>query len=123
MDRHAMIIDSLKDWINSNINKNIKIEDVAKKAGYSRWHLQRVFNKVTNQSLANYIRNKKLELAAKDLLESNDSIMEISMKYGFDSQQSFTRIFSRRYRQPPATFRKSHSPANESSKKMMNHFL
>lgn len=103
-----MIVDSLKEWINSNIDKKIKIEDVAKKSGYSRWHLQRVFNKVTRQSLANYIRNKKLELAAKDLIEGNESVMEISIKYGYDSQQTFTRIFSRRYRQPPATFRKNH---------------
>lgn len=106
MDRHEIIIRDLLAWINANIRSAIKIEDVALRSGYSKWHLQRMFQRIMHISLGNYIRDKKLELAAHDLLDSNAAVIDISMKYGYDSQQSFTRSFARKYRVPPATYRR-----------------
>lgn len=51
---------------------------------------------VREVSLERYIRDKKLRLAAKDLIENNEPVMVIAFKYGFDSQQTFTRVFSKR---------------------------
>ena len=45
-------------------------------------------------------------LAAQDLRATNDRVLDISMKYGFDSQQTFTRLFTRKYRMSPGTWRK-----------------
>lgn len=87
------IIDEISQWIDSNLHKPLRIEDVAARAGYSKWHLQRVFFQVKRISLGKYIRDRRLSRAAKDLVETNDSIMEIAFKYGFDSQQTFTRVF------------------------------
>lgn len=56
-------------------------------------------------NLGKYIRGKKISLAAKDLIETNQSIMEITLKYGFSSQQTFTRIFSEIYGLPPLRYR------------------
>ncbi|SFT45585.1 AraC family of transcriptional regulator, multidrug resistance transcriptional activator [Kosakonia arachidis] len=100
------IIDELIIWIDNNIHKSLKIEDVAQRSGYSKWHLQRVFYQVKNTNLANYIRDKKLEMAAYDLIQSDESILSISLKYGFDSQQSFTRSFAKKYHLPPSRFRR-----------------
>lgn len=99
------LIEEITHWIDSNIHKPLKIEDVAARAGYSKWHLQRVFMQVKKISLGKYIREQKLMLAAKDLIESNASIIDISCKYGFDSQQTFTRIFSSAYQLPPLRYR------------------
>jgi AraC-like DNA-binding protein len=59
-------------------------------------------------SLGVYIRNKKLEGAAHDLSATNESIITISTRYGFDSQQTFTRVFTRKYSMPPGAWRRHH---------------
>ncbi len=100
-------IDQLLEWIDINIDKPLKIEDVAQRSGYSKWHLQRVFSQVMDVNLAHYIRDKKLEMAARDLVQGSESLLSISCKYGFDSQQSFTRSFVKKYRLPPSRFRRA----------------
>ncbi|WP_328803054.1 helix-turn-helix domain-containing protein [Rouxiella aceris] len=110
MERHVMLINSLIKWIDGNLDKPLKIKSVADKAGYSQWHIQRIFYQVTNKNIAHYIRDRKLELAAYDLLESHETVFQIGLKYGYDSQQSFTRTFVRKYLIPPATFRKMNRP-------------
>ncbi|EMH6517486.1 helix-turn-helix domain-containing protein [Raoultella planticola] len=99
------IIDEITQWIDSNLHKPLRIEDVAARAGYSKWHLQRIFVQVKEVSLGKYIRDKKLRLAAKDLIETNEPVISIACKYGFDSQQTFTRIFSKNYNLPPLRYR------------------
>ncbi|WP_072094089.1 helix-turn-helix domain-containing protein [Trabulsiella odontotermitis] len=101
-----LVIQELLFWIESNIQKPLFIEDVAKHAGYSKWYLQRLFSKYTGRSLANYIKRRKMELAANDLCCTSEKIIDISIKYGFDSQQSFTRAFRKIYNQSPAVYRK-----------------
>ncbi|MEY8709704.1 transcriptional regulator [Mangrovibacter phragmitis] len=102
------VIHLIMSWIDENIDKPLKIDDVARRSGYSRWHLQRLFYQETRQTLASYIRDRKLEYAANDLKDPEQSILEISFRYGFDSQQSFTRTFSRKYHMPPGSWRKKY---------------
>ncbi len=106
MDRKKELILTLTRWIDDNIHLPLKIEQVAERSGYSRWHLQRMFYDVMQQSLGKYIREKKLMRAAEDLRTGDETVMEISLRYGFESQQSFTRSFSGKYQVPPATFRR-----------------
>lgn len=105
MFRTEDIIDEITQWIDSNLHKPLKIEDVAARAGYSKWHLQRIFVQVREVSLGKYIKDKKLRLAAKDLIETNEPVINIAYKYGFDSQQTFTRVFSNKYKLPPLRYR------------------
>lgn len=99
------IIEEITLWIDSNIHKPLRIEDVASRAGYSKWHLQRIFSQVQKISIGKYIREKRLALAEKELVETNAPIIDIVCKYGFDSQQTFTRVFSRNYKLPPSKYR------------------
>jgi len=105
MFRTEDIINEITLWIDSNLHKPLRIEDVAARAGYSKWHLQRLFVQAKEVSLGKYIRDKKLRLAAKDLVETNEPIIDIAYKYGFDSQQTFTRVFSNYYQLPPLRYR------------------
>ncbi|WP_058909891.1 RamA family antibiotic efflux transcriptional regulator [Entomohabitans teleogrylli] len=107
MDIPAQVIETLLVWIDKNLDKPLRIEDVSRHAGYSRWHLQRMFLKYTGQNLARYIRERKLTLAARDLRDTNEPVFEICIRYGFDSQQTFTRLFSKTFLQPPGMYRKS----------------
>ena len=68
---------------------------------------------VQGESLGRYIRERKLLLAARDLRDLPISGSDICLKYGFDSQQTFTRVFTRTFNQPPGAYRKeNHSRAH-----------
>jgi AraC family multidrug resistance transcriptional activator len=90
MAMQKSVILDIQTWIDNNIDKPLRINDVAHRAGYSKWHLQRLFHQIIDIPLGVYIRNKKLEGAAHDLSATNESIITISTRYGFDSQQTFT---------------------------------
>lgn len=102
-----VIIEEIKEWIDENINNPLKVQDIAKISGYSKWHLQREFMKYTNKSLGRYVLDRKLYFAAKDLVSGYESILTISLRYGFESHQSFTRVFSRKYKTPPSAYRRN----------------
>ena len=61
---------------------------------------------VQRGSLGRYIRERKLLLAARDLRDTDQRVYDICLKYGFDSQQTFTRVFTRTFNQPPGAYRK-----------------
>ena len=105
MIRLDALIEEITLWIDNNITLPLSIEDVAVRSGYSRWHLQRVFQRIKGKPLATYIRDKKLDLAAQALIKGQESVVDIGFRYGFDSQQSFTRCFSKKYAIPPQKYR------------------
>lgn len=108
----AQVIETLVGWIDDNLHQPLRIDDIARHAGYSKWHLQRLFSHYKGESLGHYVRKRKLQMAARDLRDTNEKVFDISLKYGFDSQQTFTRVFSRAFSQPPGAYRKSvhHAP-------------
>ena len=56
---------------------------------------------------------RKLLLAARDLRDTDQRVYDICLKYGFDSQQTFTRVFTRTFNLPPGAYRKeNHSRAH-----------
>lgn len=59
---HQKIIQDLIAWIDEHIDQPLNIDVVAKKSGYSKWYLQRMFRTVTHQTLGDYIRQRRLLL-------------------------------------------------------------
>ena len=106
MDQVGIIRD-LIFWIDNHLDKSLTLDDVAAKAGYSKWHLQRMFKESTGQSLGSYIRKRRLTKAALALRLTSKSILEIALQYHFDSQQTFTRAFKRQFSATPASYRRA----------------
>ncbi|CAK9886342.1 MAG: Regulatory protein SoxS [Candidatus Erwinia impunctatus] len=102
---HDSIIHTLTEWIDRNLHKTLSIDEVAAKSGYSKWHLQRMFRRVMQQTLGDYIRDRRLMLAAEALSKTLAPVSDIAMEYGFDSQQTFSRMFRRKYAQTPTSWR------------------
>ncbi len=102
---HDDIIHTLTDWIEGNLDKTLSIDEVAAKSGYSKWHLQRMFRTVTKQTLGDYIRVRRLTLAAEALCQTQRPVFDIAMQYGYDSQQTFSRVFRRQFSQTPTAYR------------------
>ena len=111
------VIYSLVQWIETNLEGRLSIDEVAARAGYSKWHLQLLFRSVTHYRLAEYIRNRKLEGARLALISGDARIIDIAVKYGYNSQQSFTRAFVNRYSISPARYRSmAQSPSVKAGK-------
>ncbi|ALB69238.1 superoxide response transcriptional regulator SoxS [Cronobacter muytjensii] len=104
---HQEIIHALTQWIEEHIDQPLNIDVVAKKSGYSKWYLQRMFRTVMHQTLGEYIRKRRLQLAAQELRTTRRPIFDIAMDYGYVSQQTFSRIFRRQFDRTPSDYRQS----------------
>lgn len=89
----AITIHSILSWIEDNLESPLSLEKVSERSGYSKWHLQRMFKKETGHSLGQYIRSRKLTEIAQKLKQSNEPILYLAERYGFESQQTLTRTF------------------------------
>ncbi|WP_312243134.1 helix-turn-helix domain-containing protein [Pantoea sp.] len=99
-------IQSLLEWIENNLGQDLHLDEVARRSGYSRWHLQRLFRQHTGFSLAEYIRQRRLTESALTLLNSDEAILQVAMHYGFDTQQAYTRTFKNYFRITPGQLRR-----------------
>ncbi|WP_369310367.1 helix-turn-helix domain-containing protein [Providencia rettgeri] len=93
-------------WIEENLESRLSLDTVADRSGYTKWHFQRLFKNQTGLALGSYIRARRLSCSAVALRLTNDSIMDISLRYRFDSQQTFCRAFKKQFNLTPSEDRK-----------------
>ncbi|MBV7405594.1 MDR efflux pump AcrAB transcriptional activator RobA [Enterobacter sp. ENT03] len=103
----AGIIRELLVWLEGHLDQSLSLDNVAAKAGYSKWHLQRMFKDVTGHAIGAYIRARRLSKAAVALRLTARPILDIALQYRFDSQQTFTRAFKKQFNLTPALYRRS----------------
>ncbi|MBW4847464.1 MAG: AraC family transcriptional regulator [Lachnospiraceae bacterium] len=94
-------------YIENHLGYNIKVEDVAKAAGYSYYHLNRQFTAILGESIGSYIKKRRLADASKKLLYSDLKIIDIAIEYGFDSPEAFSRAFKAIYKVSPQSYRQN----------------
>ena len=80
-------------YIEKHITEEIDYEQVAKVACCSSYHFQRMFNYLADVPISEYIRRRKLSLAAVDLQSGNEKVIDIALKYGYSSPTAFNRAF------------------------------
>lgn len=95
------------DFIEDNITCDIDYREIAKIACCPNYHFQRMFSFITEIPLSEYIRRRRLTLAAFELQQNNSSVTEIAHKYGYTSHSAFTRAFNEIHGIAPTTARKS----------------
>ncbi len=92
-------MDSLKrmnealNYIEKNLDNDISLKEVARMAFCSEYHFQRMFSFLSGITLSEYIRRRRLTVAAFELNNSNIRIIDLAVKYGYSSPDSFTRAF------------------------------
>lgn len=94
------------DHINAHLNDDIDLADVAGIAGFSLSHFHKIFLAATGFTLKEYIRSKRLSQAARELVATRRKVIDIALEAGFESQEAFTRAFSRLYGTTPSQYRK-----------------
>ncbi|WP_218071407.1 helix-turn-helix domain-containing protein [Escherichia coli] len=104
----AMTIDAILKYIDNNIEeKTIDINDLVNYSGYSRRYLQLLFSKHTGISIGKYIQRRRITRAAMLLKSTHLSIVTISERLLYDSQQTFTREFRKNTGYTPLQYRNS----------------
>ncbi len=93
------------DFIESHLEDGFETSAVARHAGFSHWHFQRVFKALTNETLKSYIRSRRLACALESLHGSRSPILDIALASGFESQAAFTRAFKHAFDMTPARYR------------------
>ena len=102
---HQQIIQTLTEWIDEHIDQPLNIDVVARKSGYSKWYLQRMFRTVMHQTLGDYIRQRRLLLAAEALRTTRRPFLILRWIWGYVSQQTFSRVFRREFDRTPSDYR------------------
>ncbi|RKF45649.1 AraC family transcriptional regulator [Bacillus wiedmannii] len=106
-------MDSLKNmnaamqYIEDNLTNEINFKEVAKIAFCSEYHFKRMFSFLAGISLSEYIRCRRLTLAAFELKDSNAKVIDVAIKYGYNSPDSFTRAFQNLHGITPSEARNS----------------
>ncbi len=95
-------------YIETNLtSKKIDLDIVAEAVHYSKYHVHRIFNDTVGLSIHDYTQRRQLTEAAKLLVFSHKSILDIAVLAGYESQQAFGNIFKSMYKQSPYQFRKN----------------
>lgn len=88
--------------IENNLTENIELKTIAHEASYSLYHFHRVFKSIMKDSLKDYIRKRRITEAAKDLIFAQSSIIDIALKYQYETRESFSRSFKNTYGMNPS---------------------
>jgi AraC family transcriptional regulator len=104
------------DWINRmnkavnymelDLLKKINYNKISKEADTTLYHFQRMFHMLTGLTVGDYIRRRRLTRAAQEIASSNDNIVNIALKYGYESHASFTKAFKRLHGFSPVMVRR-----------------
>jgi AraC family transcriptional regulator len=86
--------------------EDITIESIAKQANASAFHFQRTFTILTDISVGEYVRRRRLTLAAQELSRTNCKIIDLAYKYGYDTPEAFSKAFRRQHGIAPSEARK-----------------
>lgn len=96
----------VKDFIDSNYSKNLRLKELAKVGLLSENHLLRNFNQIFGVTPFQYISQKRIQEAKTQILETNKSIKDIAMDVGYSSLGNFSHYFKRIFGQSPSALRK-----------------
>lgn len=100
--------DKLKNllvYIQSNYNRSITVKDAAAICGFSPSHFMKLFKELTGKSFSQYVIDYRLEIAARQLIETTDKIIDLAENVGFHNVSYFTRAFHSKYGETPSAYR------------------
>ena len=100
------IIGNSIGYIEDHITEELSCDSIAESVNVSPFYFQKGFAMLCGFTVAEYIRNRRLALAGNEIATSDEKIIDIAMKYGYDSTDSFTKAFTRFHGVTPASVRR-----------------
>ena len=110
---HVEVANRAARYIADNLGQSLELEDIARAAGMSKFHLHRVFEENVGTTLGRYLTGVRLK-AALDLLSAPEtrsmSVLEVALEVGFEDASAFSRSFQRNYALTPSALRQGNRP-------------
>lgn len=107
MNQWMQSLQNALDHIEKNLTGELTVAEIAEKACVSTFYFQRIFSALCGMGVGEYIRCRRLTLAAEELLTTEEKVIDIAARYGYDSPDSFNRAFQRFHGISPSAARKS----------------
>ncbi len=95
------------DHIENHLDSELDVEEVARAGQSSKFHFQRMFHMLTGLTVAEYIRRRRMTLAAQELASSKTRVLDIALKYGYESPEAFAKAFYKLQGFTPSAARES----------------
>ncbi|HEY2491891.1 MAG TPA: AraC family transcriptional regulator [Paenibacillus sp.] len=93
------------DYMEEHLLDHITIESIAEQANASVFHFQRTFAILTDMSVGEYLRRRRLTIVAQELSDTNTKIIDLAYKYGYDTPEAFSKAFRRQHGVTPSEAR------------------
>ncbi len=103
------------DYIEEHITEPLDIGNIARVMNISGYYYQKLFNVLCGFGVGEYIRNRRLALAGSELMATDERVIDIALKYCYDTPEGFTRAFTRFHGVPPSAVRRG-SPVKSFAK-------
>ena len=100
-------LNAVIDYVEKHITENLDLNRLAGIAGYSLYDFQRMFGFIAEMSIVEYIRKRRLSLAALDLKHNDAKVIDATLKYGYESPSAFARAFQAFHGITPSAAKKS----------------
>ena len=94
--------------IEERIQEKLTVGAIAESIHFSKYHYQRMFREAVGDSVMGYVARRRMSLAAGELAGTDSTVLEIALRYGYDSHEGFTRSFKAYMGVTPAEYRKYH---------------
>ncbi len=94
------------DYMEEHLLDNITIQDIANQAHLSPYHFQRIFLILTEVTVGEYLRRRRLTLSAQELMSTDFKIIDLALKYGYDTPEAFSKAFRKQHGISPREARK-----------------
>ncbi|MCC0736018.1 helix-turn-helix transcriptional regulator [Clostridioides sp. ZZV14-6009] len=105
-----IIIDEIDKCIKNYNGEVLTLRFLSRKLGYSEFYTTKKFKEISGIQFRDYLRNRKLAFALKEVRDSDKSLLDIAFDYGFSSHEAFTRAFKGTYGVTPSEYRKNPKP-------------
>ncbi|WP_010676666.1 AraC family transcriptional regulator [Bacillus timonensis] len=94
------------DYMEDHLLEDVSIEEIARVASASPFHFQRTFSILTDITVGDYLRRRRLTLAGEELSRTDMKIIDLAYKYGYDTPEAFTKAFRKQHGVTPSDIRK-----------------
>lgn len=105
-----IIVDEIDSCIKNYNDEALTLRFLARRLGYSEFYTTKKFKEISNMSFRDYLGQRKLAFALKEIRDSEKGILDIAFDYGFSSHEAFTRAFKKTYGVTPSDYRKNPRP-------------
>lgn len=100
------IIENALRYIEENLSGELTVGRIAEKVNISPFYFQKGFSMLCGYSVGEYIRMRRLSVAGSELVASDNKVIDLALKYGYDSPDSFTKAFTRFHGSTPTDVRR-----------------